>query len=258
MRSTRSVCILASLLAILCVSVLHAEQPKKKRKPVKDMPTQMCERGELLFSDDFSGEKLSDAWKPAIGQWEIADGAMKGTELAKDNHAAVMRHPMEYKDLVAQFCVMFDGGKATSFSCNKTGVGHVCRVGISPTNFSVCRDKPNKESTEEGKVLDTAKFEFKKGEWYTVLVEVLDEEMVATVTAPDGKHTMVAFGEDPKVAQDKKTDFALPASGEAIYFDDIRVWEAQPNKKWKTTKKKLEYTRKVLQAREAAKQSQQK
>jgi hypothetical protein len=222
------------------------------------MPTLMCERGELLFSDDFSGEKLSEDWKPALGKWEIMDGALKGTELEKDNHAAVMRRPMEYKNLVAQFCVMFAGGKATSFSCNKQGVGHVCRVSITPTGFSVCKDKPNKESTEEGKVLDTAKSEFKKGEWYTVLVEILDEEMVATVTAPDGKHTMTAFGEDPKVAQDTKTDFALPVSGETIYFDDIRVWEAQPNKKWKTTKKKLEYIRKVLQAREAAKQSQQK
>jgi hypothetical protein len=248
------VCILVSFLAILSVSLLHADQPKKKRKPAKDMPTLMCERGKLLFSDDFSGEKLSEEWKVALGQWEIVDGALKGVELAKDDHAAVIRHPMEYKNLIAQFCVKFDGGKATSFSCNKTGVGHVCRVSINPTGFSVNKDRPTKESKEEAKVLDTVKVELKKGEWYTVLVEILDEEMVASVTTPDGRQTVTAFGEHSGVAQDKKTDFTFPVSGEAIYFDDVRVWEAQPTKKWKSTKKKLELQRKIQQAREAAKQ----
>ena len=249
----------AGLLVVLSLALfggsLRAEQPKKKHKPVKDMPTLLCERGEILFGDHFSGDKLSEEWKPALGQWEVVDGALKGVELEKDDHAAVIRHPMEYKNLVAQFSVMFDGGKATSFSCNKAGVGHVCRVSLNPTAFSVSKDRPTKESTEEGKVLDTQKLEFKKGEWYTVLVELLDEEMVASVTTPDGRRTVVAFGEHPGIAQDK-TDFSLPVSGDAIYFEDLCVWEAQPNKKWKATKKKLELMRKVQQAREAAKQQQ--
>jgi hypothetical protein len=217
------------------------------------MPTLLCERGEVVFGDHFSGNKLSDEWKPALGQWEVVDGALKGIELEKDNHAAVIRHPMEYKNLVAQFSVKFDGGKSTSFSCNKAGVGHVCRVGLNPAGLSVSKDRPSKESTEEGKVLDTQKFEFKKGEWYTVLVEVLDDEMVATVSTLDGRRTAVAFGQHPGIAQDK-SDFALPVGGDAVYFDDLTVWQAQPNKKWNATKKKLETTRKIQQAREAAKQ----
>ncbi len=187
MRRPIIVCLLAPLLAALLASGLCAEPPTKKRKPVKDMPTLLCERGALLFSDDFSGEKLSEEWKPALGQWEIADGALKGAELAKDNHGAVLRRPIEYTNLVAQFCVMFDGGKGTSFACNKQGIGHVCRAAINPAGFSVHKDRPNKDSDEEAKLLDSAKFEFKRGEWYTELVEMLDEEMVATVASADAR-----------------------------------------------------------------------
>lgn len=250
--SLRKWIISAILICAFALGAL-ADSSQKKQKPPKDMPTILCERGKLLFSDDFTDKDMSKNWKIACGHWVIVDGTLNGTELEQDNHAAVIRCPLEFRNIVAQFCIKFDGGNSANFTCNKSGLGHVCRMSLTPTGFSVNKVKPNKESTEVGRVLDTVKFEFKKGQWYTVLVEIFEEEIVASV---DVKNVRPAFGEHPGVAMEK-SEFTLSVSGGTVLFDEVRVWEAQPSKRWKSIKKKLEYTRRVMEARESVKQQKE-
>jgi hypothetical protein len=89
------------------------------------------------------------------------------------------------------------------------------------------------------------KFEFKEGQWYDICVEILGEEMVASIGG-DKKMMYVAFGSNKGVAKEK-INFGFWVGGESIYFDDIRVWKAKPNKKWKKTKKKLERIKMVME-----------
>jgi len=227
---------------VVCVLIASgAEARKKIRKPPKDMKTFMCKRGRLLFADDFSNGTLSDEWKILKGKWDIVGGALRGVELAEDDHAAVLKHDMTFRNLIVQFSFRFDGGKAMSFAFNNQN-GHVCRLSITPNGFTVRKDKPRRESTEEGKNLDTCSVELEQGRWYTILLEMYEGQMLAYLN-----ERYFALGEHEAIDVEK-ANFTLTVSGEGILFDDIRVWEALPNKRWKSTRKKFEYIRARMRA----------
>jgi hypothetical protein len=210
--------------------VLPAVAQEPKPEPRKDLTANLCVRGKLLFSDDFSGKELAAEWKVAKGKWEVADGALKGAELAADSHAAVLKHALPAKNFVLQFSFAFDGAKRAS--CSFDGKGHVCRVNLTPQGFALQRDVA-KDSGEKPSALGKGTIELKAGEWHTMLVEVQGKEMLAQV---DDK--VFAFGEHAGVEADKTT-FGFPTSGESIRVDDVRLWEATPNPDWAANKQKL-------------------
>ena len=219
---------LAALLLAASVSAQDAK-PEAKQEPRKDLAANLCVRGKLVFSDDFSAAELPKEWKVAKGKWEIVDGSLKGSELAADMHAAVIKHAIPSKNVVLQFSFKLDGAK--SFACSFDGKGHICRVTLSPTGFQVVRNVP-KDSGEKAAVLGKAVIDL-KGEWHTMLVEIQGKELLAQV---DDK--IFAFGENEGVDLDKAT-FAFPTSGESIRIDDVRLWEAAPNPDWAANKQKL-------------------
>ena len=94
----------------------------------------MCERGKLLFGDDFD-KPLGTAWRTAKGKWEVVGGAIQGSELKSDMHGAVTRHGMKLHDAVIQYSFKLEGARATTFSLNDA-TGHCCRVLSGLTRFS--------------------------------------------------------------------------------------------------------------------------
>jgi hypothetical protein len=216
-----------ALAALLLASSLYAQETKQE--PRKDLAANLCVRGKLLFSDDFSAAELSKEWKIAKGKWEIADGALKGSELAADMHAAVIKHALPSKNVVLQFSFKFDGAK--NLACSFDGKGHVCRVALSPAGFQLRRDVA-KDSGEKPVVLGKAAIDL-RGDWHTMLVEIQGREMLAQV---DDK--AFAFGENEGVDAGKAT-FGFPSSGESVRIREIRVWEAGPNPDWPANKEKL-------------------
>jgi hypothetical protein len=195
----------------------------------KELRANLCVRGKLLFSDDFAGE-LSKEWKVAKGKWEVVEGALRGSELAADQHAAVIKHALPSKNFVLQFSFKFDGAKGAA--CSFDGKGHVCRVRLAPQGFTLVRDVP-KDGGEKPSVLGKGAIDFKPGEWHTMLVEVQGKEMLAQV---DDK--VFAFGEHAGVDQEKAT-FGFPVTGESLAVKGVRIWEAQPNPDWAANKSKL-------------------
>src|SRR5262249_25120353 len=130
----------------------------------------MLERGKLLFQDDFT-KAPGKEWHKGKGKWEAVDGVVRASELADDMLAAVKRHLMDFDSVIIQYEFRFDGTpRATSLSINGAG-GHVCRVQIRPTGFSVNKDKDKKKGTP-GVVLDSRDVAIKPGEWHTLLVEL--------------------------------------------------------------------------------------
>lgn len=209
MRLTSKAALLA-LAPILTISLLAG-----------DMKPLMATRGKLLFSDDFSEGPVAKNWKVAKGQWEIADGALKGVELTADSHAAAVRHAMDFHDAIFQFSFKLDGARMTAFMLNKKG-GHVCRVMINPSGFVVNKDG-NPAKQEKAVALATVKTPLNVGQWYTMLVEVQGSQILARI---DDSH--VGFGEHEGINVDKN-DFGMPVAGDSASFRNIRVWEALPN-----------------------------
>ncbi len=195
-----------------------------------DLASRLSLRGKLLFSEDFGGAEVPADWKKSKGEWTIADGALRGKELAADKHAAVIKHPLPAKDFLLQFSFKLDGAKQAT--CSFDGKGHICRVILTPQGFTLRRDVP-KNGDEKPQTLAKGAVELKAGEWHRLLIEIRGREFLAQV---DDK--VVAFGEHDGVALDKST-FGFPVSGESFAVDSVRLWESLPNPNWPAEKAKL-------------------
>jgi len=215
-------------LALLLFALPSFGQDQKPER--KDLTANLCVRGKLLFSDDFSGSELSKEWKIAKGKWEILQGALRGSEIATDQHAAVIKHALPGKNVVLQFKFRFLGAKTAA--CSFDGKGHVCRVVLNSQGFTLRRDVA-KDSGEKPATLGKGEVELKPEEWHTMLIEIQGKEMLAQV---DDK--VFAFGEHAGVDNDKAT-FGFPVSGESFVVGDVRVWEASPSPDWPANRQKL-------------------
>lgn len=212
-----------------------------------DLQPLMCERGKLLLSEDFASGTLNKDWQVAKGKYEIVDGALKGTELAADNHPGVLNHALKARNLIAQFEIRFEGGKGASLSLNSSQ-GHVCRAAITPTGFTVNKDSRDKNKTDKAALLGSHPIAIKSGEWHTLLVEICGPEIVAQLDGPDH----VAFGAHDGLDVDKAT-IRFPVTGDSIFIKNLRVWEAGTrNANWDATKKTLEAQRLKTPAKKAA------
>jgi hypothetical protein len=199
--------------------------------PSTEPPTLMAERGKLLFHDPL-GAAPGKAWKVAKGTWEPSDGALVGTEVKAEKHGAVMRHAEKLRNAVIQYAFKLDGAKTTTLSLN-TAKAHLCRVVITPTVLRVQKDDSDHDGPDKAAVLQNLPVKIAPGEWHTLVVELVGNEMLASL---DGKH--VAFGANDALDVDK-ANLGLTVAGASVAFKDLSVWEARPNADWGQTKAKL-------------------
>ena len=192
----------------------------------------LCTQGELVFEESFSGDKLDARWSMAKGDWQIVSGALKGTELKADKHAASIRTDVELPGtMVMQFDFKFDGGSV--IHCSFNGKGHICRATITPQGFILKGEKVKKDAKDKAVVVGQVQQSFANGQWYTMHIEIAGEEFVARVN--DGP---VAFGSHPKIARDKN-NFGFPMAGVSSQIDNVKIWDAVANPDWAKTKSKL-------------------
>jgi hypothetical protein len=202
---------LVPALVLLPLLPLHATDPA----------TQLADRGKLLLSDDLTQKIDYESWRLAIGKWELADGAARGTELAEDHHPGVMRHALPCQNVIFQYEVKLDGAKQTTFSINDAKE-HVARVIIMPTGFRAQKDDHDHDGPDKAVPFPTKNVPFKSGEWHTVVAEIVGDTMVATV---DGANP--SAGSDPLLAT-PKANIGFTVSGATASVRNLRVWEATP------------------------------
>ena len=206
-----------------------------------DPDTLLAVRGELLLSEDFAapvetakiekGKPPTAGWRLKPGKWEFVDGAMKGSEVAADKHGAVARFPMKFQNVVIQYEVRLDGTRATTLSVNDAKE-HVCRVLINPTGFTAQKDDHDHEGPDKAEVFGKVTLPIKAGEWKTVVLEIVGEEMVAHI---DGK---AVAGSNPLIGIEK-ANFGFTVGGESASVRNLRVWNATLNSEWSKTKATL-------------------
>lgn len=192
--------------------------------------TLMTERGKLLSSEDFATLD-GKTWHAAKGKWEIASGGLQGVELKSDKHPAVIRRPFPFKDAIIQFDVQLNGCKQATFSVNETKA-HLARALFMPTGFAAQKDDQDHDGPDKAVRFATLEVPVKPGEWHTVLIEFLGEEMVTTM---DGK---TIAGTHPALGKEK-ANFGFTVAGESASYRNLRVWEAKPNPAWEQNKKQI-------------------
>ena len=212
---------LAVLLAAV-TSVAFAADPEPPQ-------TRLAQIEKLELADSFTGTALGSQWKAAKGKWEVADGVLRGSELAADKHGAVIRTSLKLQNLVIAFDVKLDGAKLVSLSINGPK-DHLARIRIAPNLFAVQRDDQDHDGPDKAVIFLNKPVELAPGTWHTVVLEMVGDKMVGTL---DGKIT--GEGSDPSFAAKEKMFPGFTVAGESASFRNVRIYtaKAEPKADWK-------------------------
>ncbi len=229
-----------------------------------DLPTipagPIATKKEVLFSDDFEGAEPAKVWHKVVATFAVENGTLKGTQTrdkeipAADGkpaitaHAAVHGLEIPTKDSVVEVKIRFEGASMidVEFDDRKyTGAhyGHLCRAQVRLNGVTIIderdggmksdiremRSDPSKKA-EVAKLLigrsATFPAKLETGKWYALVVETVGDEMRVTI---DGKPA--AFLKSSGIAHATKSKIELGVAGKDGFFDDIKVWNAEPVKK---------------------------
>ena len=217
----------------------------------------IAQKKELLFSDDFQGTTPDKAWHKVVATFAVENGALKGTQTrvktipATDGkpevkaHAAVHGLAIPTKDSVVECRIRFDGATMIDVEFddrNYTGshYGHLCRAQVRLNGVTIIderdggmrndiremRNDPSKKA-EVAKLLAgrqvTYPAKLEAGKWYTLVVETVGDAMRVTI---DGKPA--AYLKSSGIGHATKSKIELGVAGNDGWFDDIKVWNAEP------------------------------
>ena len=240
---------LASLF-LLSLSCLGADLPQIPSQPI-------AVKKELLFSDDFEGATPAKPWHKVVATFAVENGALKGTQTREKDmpsadgksvikaHAAVHGLEIPTRDSVVEARIKFEGATMidVEFDDRKfTGAhyGHLCRAQVRLNGVTLIderdggmrndiremRSDPSKKE-EVAKLLKgrqvTYPAKLETGKWYNLVVETIGDEMRVSL---DGKPA--GYLKSSGIAHETKSKIELGVAGKEGYFDDIKVWNAEP------------------------------
>jgi hypothetical protein len=226
-----------------------------------DLPTipakSIAAKKELLFSDDFEGAEPAKVWHQVVPTFVVENGALKGTQTRNKNvpaadgkpaiqaHAAVHGLEIPTKDSVVEVRIRFEGASMmdVEFDDRKfTGshYGHICRAQVRLNGVTVIDERDGgmrndiyEMKNDPAKKADVAQLlvgrsktypaKFEAGKWYNLVVETVGDEMRVTL---DGMPA--GFLKSSGIAHPTKSKIELGVAGKDGFFDDIKVWRAEP------------------------------
>ena len=219
----------------------------------------IAKKKELLFSDDFEGKEPARGWHKVVATFAMESGALKGTQTREKDttapdgktvikaHAAVHGLEIPTKDSIVECRIKFDGATMidVEFDDRKyTGAhyGHLCRAQVRLNGVTIIDERDGgmrndiremrndpKKKAEVAKLLAgrqiTYPAKLDAGKWYALVVETVGDEMRVSI---DGKPA--AFLKSSGIAHATKSKIELGVAGKVGWFDDIKVWNAEPAK----------------------------
>ncbi len=241
-------------LFLLTVTSFGADKADDKPK----IPAEpIAKKKELLFSDDFDRKELGKAWQQVVPTFTVEDGALKGTQTrvnapAADGKPAVVGHQavagtdVPTKDSIVELRFRFAGATALSaeFDDRKyegSHYGHICTARMTATSITLTdqRDgvmkneiyamKGPENKAERDKLLKgrsaTFPLALETEKWHTLILETVGDEMRATV---DGQPA--AYLKSSGIGHPTKSKMEFGCQGKDGYFDDIKIYNAEPAK----------------------------
>jgi len=219
----------------------------------------IAKKKELLFSDDFEGAEPAKVWHKVVPTFAVENGTLKGTQTWDKNapaangkpaitpHAAVHGLEIPTKDSVVEVKIRFEGASMidVEFDDRKyTGAhyGHLCRAQVRTNGVTIVDERegsmrndiyemskdPTKKA-ERSKLMAGRQITYPEkletGKWYTLVVETVGDAMRVTI---DGKPA--AFHKSPGIGHATKSKIELGVAGKDGFFDEIKVWNAEPVK----------------------------
>jgi len=237
---------------LVAASALADDKPPIPERPID-------EKKELLFSDDFEKAEIAKEWHKVVPTFTFENGTLKGTQTRDQNipaadgkpavtpHAAVHGLEIPTKDSVVEVRIKFEGATMidVEFDDRKyTGChyGHICRAQVRLNGVTIVDEKDGgmrndiyEMKKDPAKKAEVAKLlvgrsatypvKLEPSTWYTFTVETVGDEMRASI---DGKP--VGYLKSSGIAHPTKSKIELGVAGKDGFFDDIKVWNAEPAK----------------------------
>jgi hypothetical protein len=220
----------------------------------------IAKKKELLFADDFEGAEPAKVWHRVVPMFVVEKGMLKGTQTRDKNipategkpavqaHAAVHGLEIPTQDSVVEVKIRLEGATMmdVEFDDRKyTGshYGHLCRAQVRTNGVTIIDERdgnmrndiyemskdPDKKA-ERAKLLAgrqvTYPAKVESGTWHTLVVETGGDEMRVTL---DGKPA--AYLKSSGIGHATKSKIELGVAGKDGYFDDLKVWNAEPAKR---------------------------
>lgn len=206
---------------VLLAALLLAPQAAKKQPDALNL---MLKKGELLVDEGFTPETWgAKDWNKYKGKFEIADGALKVAEVAADAHHPAVSRKADLTCAVIQFKFKFEGAGWLGFAFD--GKEHVARTILRPDKFTILK-MSGIGGTTKGEAIDEKAVKLADGAWHTIVIEIHGKEMLAQI---DNTHFI--FGEKAGV-EAEKTRFEFISGGQVAWFDELKIWKAEPDPKW--------------------------
>jgi hypothetical protein len=214
----------------------------------------IAEKKELLFSDDFEAAP-GPKWHKVVPTFVVEGGVLKGTQTRDKNvpaadgkpavtaHAAVHGLDVPTKDSVVEAKIRSDGATMIDVEFDDRAYkgshyGHICRAVARPNGITLMdeRDggmrndvyamrKDPARKAEAAKLIAgksvTFPAKFEPGQWYTMVVETVGDEMRVTI---DGK--AAGYLKSSGIGHATKSKIELGVGGKDGCFDDVKVWNA--------------------------------
>lgn len=175
------------------------------------------------MNDDFSDTgALKAPWTMPKGKWEAKDGALWGSEIKADKHAAVLHYNKKNHNLIVQFDYEMKGAQFLHLSFNHAK-GHLWRLMITDKEIRLQKDKDKKDPNSKAEVVAKAGFTSKPGQRHTVVVEIVGPQIVARV---DDKITLKT---SHAAFDTEKPNIRFIVRGESVLIDNVKAWEAEAN-----------------------------
>lgn len=211
--------------SLLCIIAISATALAETRSPPNAL---MCIPGELLFSEDFNPETVSDRWG-FKADFALRDGALLRTDVDPTETKRVFLKDPAFHNSIIRFDFKISG-QTTDLRLVTGSGGHYNSVtqirhdhfevntpvdraaGIVPAHLGECIRKP------------------KPDQWQTMTVEYWNDEVVAYLD-----HREFVLGQHPIINRTREYfafQFDLPGAS----IDNVRVWRANGQRgSWRKT-----------------------
>jgi hypothetical protein len=205
--------------------------------------------GKLLFEDDFARPELAPKWRVGKGSFEVKDGVVTASEIPEDKHGAYayVQPKFLFKDVVVEFSAKLEGSRACHLMVNdstykEAHAGHILRASLMPGKVDLADYKyglmkndifekvndPNTPAEEKKKLRDSIKdkgavfkTEADLGQWHTVRVEILGDEMFVSLDGKPAGYLKSAGLDHPT-----KNALGFEVGGKSSLLKGMKVWEA--------------------------------
>jgi len=236
-----------TLACLVTASTFAADAPKLPSIPAEPI----AKKKELLFSDDFEQAELGKAWAIVVPTFAIEKGTLKGMQMRFDTpaadgkpavkgHQAVIGNDIPTKDSVIEFRFKLGGAQSVTAEFddrkfNGSHYGHLCMARIAAKSITLVDQKGLAVARPEGATGEppapagrknaTFPLELDANAWHSFMLETVGDTMRASI---DGK--AVGFLQSPGIAHPTKSKVEFGCMGKDGFFDDLKVWNAEPVK----------------------------